>query len=220
MMTDLAPLIEHTLLSPTAEPAHVEKICSEARAHRFGGVCVAPDWVELAVSSLAGTKVRIVTVCGFPHGNTMTSAKVAEASRAVESGAQDVDMVIKLGRLKAGQDRDVTDDIRAVADAVHSVQGARLKVILEIAMLSDQEIKRASSLAASAGADFVKTSTGFGGGGATLAAVKLMRESVGSAVKIKAAGGIRDAQTARAMIAAGADVLGCSASVAIVEGRA
>lgn len=219
-MTDLAPRIEHTLLAPTAGPADVEKICSEARAHHFGGVCVAPDWVDLAVASLAGSNVRVVTVCGFPHGNTMTAAKVAEATAAVERGAQDVDMVIKLGRLKAGQDRDVTDDIRAVADAVHNVQGARLKVILEIAMPSDGEIKRASALAVSAGADFVKTSTGFGGGGATVAAVQLMRETVGSTVKIKAAGGIRNAETARAMLAAGADVLGCSASVAIVEGSA
>lgn len=217
-MSELAPLIEHTLLAPTATQSDVERICSEARAHRFGGVCVAPDWVDLAVASLSGSNVRVVTVCGFPHGNTMTAAKVAEASAAVERGAQDVDMVIKLGRLKAGQDGEVADDIRAVADAVHNVRGARLKVILEVAMLSDQEVTRACSLAASAGADFVKTSTGFGGGGATLAAVKLMRESVGTSVRVKAAGGIRDAQTARAMIAAGADVLGCSASVEIVGG--
>jgi len=216
-MTDLAPLIEHTLLAPEAEREAVLALCAEARTHRFGGVCIAPDWVETAAGALRGSDVRIVTVCGFPHGNTMTDAKVAEASAAVAAGAADVDMVVKLGRLKAGQDDAVADDIRAVAQAVHAAEGARLKVILEIAKLGEEDIRRGSALAQAAGADFVKTSTGFGGGGATVEAVRLMRASVGPSVRIKAAGGIRDAATARAMIAAGADVLGCSASVAIVR---
>lgn len=216
-MSDLAPRIEHTLLSPTARRADVERLCAEARAHGFGGVCIAPDFVATATEALAGSGVRVVTVCGFPHGNTMTSAKVAEASAVLQAGARDVDMVLKLGRLKAGEDGAVRDDIRAVAEAVHAVEGARLKVILEVAELDEAEIGRACALAEAGGADFVKTSTGFAKGGATLSAVRLMRASVGPAVRVKAAGGIRDAATARAMIEAGADVLGCSASVAIVR---
>jgi deoxyribose-phosphate aldolase len=214
----IARRIDHTCLRPDATSADIERLCDEALRHAFHAVCVAPRHVVLAVSRVAGSGVVVCSVAGFPHGDTVTVAKVAEARDAIERGAIEVDMVMAVGALKEGNDAEVAGDIARVAAAVHGRPGALVKVILETALLSGEEIERACRIAESAGADFVKTSTGFAAG-ATVDAVRLMRRTVGDRLGVKAAGGIRDAAAARAMLDAGASRLGTSASVAIVTAR-
>ena len=214
-MTDLARLIDHTLLRPDATAADIAATCAEARQYGFATVCVNPVWVRHAAESLAGSAVGVCSVVGFPFGASRPDIKAAEATAARADGAREIDMVIALGALKGG-DRDAARaDVAAVRAAI---PGVVLKVIIETAMLDDHLKTLACEVAVAAGADFVKTSTGYGGGGATLHDVALMRRIVGPSIGVKASGGIRDRATAEAMVAAGATRLGCSASVAIVGG--
>ncbi len=214
-MNNIASFIDHTLLKPDAKPAQIEQLCAEAREHGFTSVCVNPSFVPLCVELLKGTAVAVCTVIGFPLGATSTAAKVAEAEEAIAQGAREVDMVIPIGWLKAGDQEYVSKDIAAVVKAAHEGQ-AICKVIIETALLNDDEKVAACRIAAQAGADFVKTSTGFANDGATIADVALMRRTVGQSVGVKASGGIRSLADAEAMIAAGANRLGTSAGVAIV----
>ncbi len=212
----VARLIDHTILKPEATPAHIEQLCREAMRYGFAAVCVQPSFVELAASLLRGTEVSVASVIGFPQGATLTAVKRFEALEALRLGAGELDMVQNVGALKADARNLVEADIRAVVEAAHA-QGARLKVILENALLTHEEKVLACELAVAAGADFVKTSTGFSAGGATVEDVALMRSVVGERAGVKAAGGIRTASDALAMIAAGATRIGASASVAIVK---
>lgn len=214
----LAAMIDHTLLKPEATAADVDRLCDEALRHQLAAVCVNPVWVAQCARRLASPTVRVASVAGFPLGASRSEVKVAEARHAIEDGAVEVDMVIHIGDLIDGNASSVRDDIAAVAEAIHS--GSRqnvLKVILETAALSEEQIIAGCRCAAEAGADFVKTSTGFHpAGGATVEAVRLLRAHAGS-MKVKAAGGIRTLDAALALIAAGADRLGCSASVEIMQ---
>ena len=210
---DLSRLIDHTILRPDATAEQVRRICAEAIEHRFFAVCVNPVFVPLVAGALAGSLVAACSVIGFPFGATATAMKAAEAAWAVGEGAQEIDMVIHVGALKAGEHGAVRADIAAVKQACGA---ALLKVIIETCLLTDEEKRIACRLSAEAGADYVKTSTGFGGGGATVADVALMRAVVGDALGVKASGGVRDYPTALAMARAGASRIGASASVAIV----
>src|ERR1017187_10379936 len=211
---DLAGIIDHTLLRPEATADQVERLCEEAREFSFGSVMVNSGRVELAVSNLQGSDVKVGAVVGFPLGASLTSVKVFEAVEAMKLGAREIDMVMNIGALKSG-DRDfVLSDIRAVAEAVHA-QKSLLKVIFETGLLTNDEKLAACEISEKAGADFVKTSTGFLGGVATVEDVALMRRAV--KIGLKASGGIRTASDARAMIAAGADRLGSSSGVSIVR---
>jgi len=205
--------IDHTLLKPGATDEEIRKLCEEARAHAFAAVCVNPCRVALSAQLLRGSGVGVCAVVGFPLGATTPAAKAFEAREAVANGAAEIDMVLNVGALQSGDAGCVKRDIRAVREAA---PGKVLKVILETALLTRDQKIRACRAAAAAGADFVKTSTGFGPGGATIEDVRLMRETVGPRIGVKASGGIRDARTARAMLAAGATRLGTSAGVAIV----
>jgi len=210
----VADFVDHTLLKAEATRAEVVKLCAEARTHRFAAVCVNPTWVELCVKELAGSGVAVCTVIGFPLGATTMRTKAAEAREAVAAGARECDMVAAAGRLKAGEWHYVEDDIRAVVEA--SRPGI-VKVIIESSLLTPQEIVKVSALSKEAGAHFVKTSTGFhSSGGATTEAVRLMRLTVGDALGVKASGGVRDCQTALAMIAARANRIGTSSGVGMV----
>lgn len=211
---ELAGMIDHTLLKPDATEAQITKLCEEAREHGFASVCVNPGWVPLAADLLDGSAVRVCTVIGFPLGATTSTAKAFEAMDALRNGATEVDMVINMGLLKSGKDDEVREDIAVVAEEVR--EKALLKVILETGLLTDAEKVKACQLAKEAGADFVKTSTGFGHGGATVADVALMRKTVGPEMGVKASGGIRDYETAMAMIQAGANRIGASAGISIV----
>jgi deoxyribose-phosphate aldolase len=213
---EIARYIDHTLLKPDAKPVDIDKLCIEAMEHRFYSVCVNGCWAERCARALRGTGVKVAVVVGFPLGAMTGYVKGLEARRAIEDGADEIDMVINVGALKSGELAMVRDDILAVT----RVTGSRriCKVILETVLLSDEEKLLACRLAEDAGADFVKTSTGFAGGGATLHDVALMRRAVGNRLQVKASGGIRNTQDAVAMIEAGADRLGTSASVAIVTG--
>jgi deoxyribose-phosphate aldolase len=212
---EIARLIDHTLLKPEATPAQVETICEEAKHHHFASVCINPFHVERVARALDGTDVATCTVVGFPLGATLTAVKVFEAQQALNAGADEIDMVLNIGALK-GQAYDfVQEDIAAVAEVCHP-QGGILKVILETALLSDEEKVVACRRAQAAGADFVKTSTGFSTAGATLEDVRLMRQTVGPDMGIKAAGGIRSYADALAMVEAGATRIGASAGVKIV----
>lgn len=212
----IAPLIDHTLLKPEATEQQVRALCAEAREFGFASVCVNPFWVNLVAELLRGGSVRVCTVVGFPLGASLTETKVAETLRAVGQGAHEIDMVINLGALKSGRDDVVRRDIEQVVKAAHP--HALVKVILETALLDDDEIVRASALARDAGAEFVKTSTGFGPGGATAHDVALMRRTVGLGMGVKASGGIGTRAAAAEMIAAGATRIGASAGVRIVRG--
>ena len=212
---DLAPLIEHTALKPDTTPAAIARLCQEAVTFGFRGVCVNPTFVAAARRQLAGTPARVVSVVGFPLGASLTATKVHETRAVIEAGADEVDMVLQIGLLKGGDLPAAFDDIAAV---VAAAGGRPVKVILETLLLDDGEKVAACRLAERAGAAFVKTSTGFGGARATVADVALMKRTVGDRLRIKASGGIRDLASARALVGAGADVLGCSASVAIVVG--
>ena len=213
---ELAKYIDHTLLKTDAQRADVAKLIEEAKAYHFASVCVSPIWVSYVSDALRGSGVKTCTVIGFPQGATPSAVKAFETKQAVADGADEVDMVIAVGRLKDGDDAYVKADIEAVVRAAHGK--ALTKVIIETCLLTDEEKRRACLLAKEAGADFVKTSTGFAAGGATAADVRLMRESVGEAMGVKAAGGIRSRADAEAMLAAGATRLGTSSGVKIVEG--
>ena len=214
-MHRVADFVDHTLLKADATKADIEKLCAEARQHRFAAVCVNSTWVPLCAKLLAGTDVAVASVVGFPLGAMSSAAKAAEAREAVGSGADEIDMVAQIGRLKSGGWQCVEVDIRAV---VQASRPALVKVIIESAVLSPEEIVKASAIVAEAGAHFVKTSTGFHpAGGASLEAVRLMRLTVGEELGVKAAGGIRDCATALAMLAAGANRLGTSSGVAFVR---
>jgi deoxyribose-phosphate aldolase len=213
---DIARLIDHTLLKPSATVQQIAQLCHEAILYQFAAVCVNPAYVKLAAQLVRGSPVKVCTVIGFPLGATPTEVKVFETRQALDDGATEIDMVINIGALKSGDDELVERDIALVASTVHS-HGAICKVILETAMLSDEEKVRACQLAKKARADFVKTSTGFGGGGATVHDVALMRHTVGPEMGIKASGGIGGYAVARQLIAAGATRLGASAGVKIVQ---
>jgi deoxyribose-phosphate aldolase len=212
---EIARLIDHTLLKPEATPAQIEQLCDEARRHGFFAVCINPVYVRLAAQTLQGCAVAVCSVVGFPLGATTTAAKVFEAQQALADGAREIDMVIHIGALKGGDHARVQEDIAAVTTACHT-NNALLKVIIETVLLSDEEKSAACQLAQAAGADFVKTSTGFAGGGATVEDVQLMRRTVGPRMGVKAAGGIRSYADALALIEAGASRIGASASVQIV----
>jgi deoxyribose-phosphate aldolase len=214
---ELARLIDHTLLKPEATLAQIEQLCDEARRYIFFAVCINPVYVRLAARRLAGCAVVVCSVVGFPLGATTTAVKVYEAQQALAEGAREIDMVMHVGALKAGVHTRVQEDIAAVATACRA-GSALLKVIIETVLLSDEEKAVACQLAQAAGADFVKTSTGFAAGGiATVEDVRLMRRTVGPRMGVKAAGGIRSYADALAMIEAGASRIGASASVQIVE---
>jgi deoxyribose-phosphate aldolase len=213
---DVAGYIDHTLLKPEATRAEVERLCQEARAFNFASVCVNPVWVKESAFALYGSLVKVCTVVGFPLGATLSDVKAYETRRVIFDGATEIDMVMNIGGLKSGDDALVKRDIGAVVEAAHDAC-AIVKVIIETALLTDEEKVRACLLAKEAGADFVKTSTGFSKGGATVADIELMRRTVGSQVGVKAAGGVKDLASAREMIAAGATRIGASAGVKIVQ---
>ena len=212
----LAGLIDHTLLKPEASRDEIRKLCQEAAHFGFASVCVNPWNVPLAAEMLKGTKVKVCTVVGFPLGATLPRVKIYEAQEAIQLGAQEIDMVINLGALKSGQDDVLESDIRGVVEASHR-GGAICKVILETALLTDEEKIRGSAAAKRAGADFVKTSSGFSTAGATAEDVALMRAVVGSEMGVKAAGGVRSFDDLIKMVRAGATRIGASASVKIME---
>lgn len=211
---DLAKFIDHTKLKPDATSKDIEKLCREAAEWQFCSVCVNSCHVAAAARLLSGTGVKVCSVVGFPLGASFSGAKAYEAELAAKSGASEIDMVINIGALKDGNDSYVMDDIGAVVDAV---PGCLVKVILETALLTEEEKRKGCLLAVRAGAHFIKTSTGFSSGGATVSDVELMRSVAGPSIGVKASGGIRNYETAAAMIAAGADRLGTSASVSICE---
>ena len=211
-MNDLASYIDHTLLKPDTTESQIRALCAEARQWRFASVCVNPRWTATAAAELRGSDVKVCTVIGFPLGASVSAVKEFEARQAVADGADELDMVVSVGDLKAGRDEYVRSDIAAV---VRGALGRAVKVIIEACLLTDEEKARACRLAAAAGADFVKTSTGFSKGGATVHDVALMRAAVGPDVGVKAAGGIRTRKEAAEMIAAGATRIGASAGVAI-----
>lgn len=221
-MIDLARTIDHTLLKPEATAAQIDTLCDEARAHRFFSVCVNSCWVPRCVERLRGAESIVCAVVGFPLGAASSAVKAYEARWAVEAGAREVDMVVNLGELIVGSLKTVEFDIRAVVDAARAADASALiKVILETRALKDDQIRAGCQAAAAAGADFVKTSTGFhAGGGATIEHVRLMTTEVAKLrpeMRVKASGGIRDRETALAMLEAGASRLGTSSGIAIVS---
>ncbi len=211
-----AGLLDHTLLKPEAQPDDVRRACEEAAQCAFAAMVVNPCYVALAAKCLRGTTVRVATVAGFPLGASRTAVKKLEAERGLDDGASEIDMVIHVGALKAGEHAAVEREIHELAKLCHG-RHALLKVILECALLTDKEKRRGARVAVRAGADFVKTSTGFGPGGATAEDVALLRAAVGRNAGVKAAGGIRTLATAASMLGAGASRLGTSASVSILE---
>lgn len=213
---DIAKFIDHTLLKPEATPVEIEKLCKEAKEYHFASVCVNPPYARQCAQILRGTDVAVCVVVGFPLGAHTTETKVFETKQAISDGATEIDMVINIGLLKAKQDRLVYADIKAVVAAAHAVD-AIVKVIIEAALLTDDEKVRACQLSKEAGADFVKTSTGFGPGGATVHDVALMSRAVSGELGVKAAGGIRNYEQAQAMVQAGATRIGASAGVKIVQ---
>ena len=212
----VASMIDHTLLKPDAARRDIETLCREAAEFRFASVCVNPTWVALCARLLQGSGVKVCSVVGFPLGATTPDVKHYETRRAIFDGAREIDMVINVGALKSGDVRVVEQDIEAVAAPCREA-AVLSKVIIEAALLSDEEKVTACTLAKAAGADYVKTSTGFGPGGATVADVALMRRVVGEEMGVKAAGGVRDYQGLKAMVAAGATRVGASAGVRIVQ---
>jgi deoxyribose-phosphate aldolase len=215
--TDLARMIDHTLLKPEATKEQVIQLCSEAKKYNFASVCINPSYVSLCAKLLRDTAVKVCTVIGFPLGATSTATKAFEAEHAQRDGAKEIDMVINVGMLKSGDYDYVENDIFAVVTTARRF-GSLLKVIIETGLLTDEEKIKACLLAKRAGADFVKTSTGFAKGGATVGDIALMRKVVGSAMGVKASGGVRTREEALAMVASGADRIGASASVKIVIG--
>lgn len=216
--TNIASYIDHTLLKPEASEAEVLQLCAEAAKYRFKSVCVNPVWVKTVKKALKGSSVLTCAVIGFPLGATPTDVKVFEARGAVLDGADEIDMVIHIAAARAEDKGALVEDITAVAQAVHG-GGAILKVIIETSLLSDAQKVLACEAAVEAGADFVKTSTGFNGGGATAEDVALMRRTVGPNLGVKASGGVRSLADAQAMIAAGATRIGASSGITIVKGE-
>jgi len=215
---NIAGIIDHTMLNPDATPDQITQLCNEAKKYSFASVCVNPGYVQLCKKLLIGSSVKVCTVIGFPLGSTTTDVKITEAEQAIENGAEEVDMVINVGQLKGGNFDYVKNDIRSVVN-VAKRNSVLIKVIIETALLTDKEKVEASLISKKAGANFVKTSTGFSKGGATVGDVALMKYVVGSGVGVKASGGIRSKEDAEAMIASGADRIGASASVKIVSGE-
>ena len=213
----LAAYIDHTLLKPDASAAQIEQLCAEAREHHFFSVCVNGAWVASARHCLEGSDVKVASVVGFPLGAMSGDVKRYETEVAIDDGAQEIDLVLNIARLKAGDDKFV---FRELCDVVEAADERTVKVILETCLLNDAEKIRACKLVVDSGAHFVKTSTGFSTAGATIADVQLMRDTVGEKFGVKASGGVRDAATALAMIAAGATRLGTSSGIAIVKGLA
>src|SRR5687768_10426567 len=211
-----AGLIDHTLLKPEATDDDVKKLCHEAASYRFASVCVNPTWVRVAACNLRGSGIPVCTVIGFPLGANLPDVKAYEARRAIFDGAQEVDMVINVGALKSGDDCLVEHDVRSVAQVAHEYD-AICKVIIETALLTDDEKVRACVAAKNAGADFVKTSTGFSKGGATVADIALMRRTVGTDLGVKASGGVKGLDDARALVEAGATRIGASVGVKIAQ---
>ena len=211
-----AKLIDHTILKPVASKEDVRRICGEAKTYGFFSVCINPYWVTYAKELLQGTDVKVCTVIGFPLGANTTAVKAYETADALKNGADEIDMVINLGALKSGDYDTVLSDISAVRKAC---EGHILKVIIETSQLTEEEKVKACQLAAKAKADFVKTSTGFTGGGATAADVALMRASVPANMQVKASGGVRSREDFDAMVAAGATRIGASSGVKIIEGK-
>ncbi|MEC1551450.1 deoxyribose-phosphate aldolase [Bacillus haynesii] len=216
MTKQIARMIDHTVLKPDTVKSEIETLCKEARVYGFASVCVNPCWVKLCAELLKDSEVKVCTVIGFPLGATSSETKAFETKQAIADGAGEVDMVINIGALKDCDTGTVEHDIRAVTDAADDK--ALVKVIIETSLLTDEEKRQACELAVKAGADFVKTSTGFSGGGATVRDIKLMRDAVGPDIGVKASGGVRDKESALAMIEAGATRIGASAGVSIVKG--
>ena len=213
---DLARMIDHTILKADATEMEVEKLCTEALEYNFASVCINPSMLEKAANMLKGSDVKVCTVIGFPLGATTTEVKAFETEDVIKKGATEVDMVINIGKLKEGNIEYVKKDIEAVVNAAKGK--ALTKVIIETCLLTDEEKVTACKLSKEAGADFVKTSTGFSTGGATASDIKLMRETVGPDLGVKASGGVRSLEDAMAMIENGATRIGASASIAICEG--
>lgn len=218
-LSEIAALIDHTLLKADATHDQIVSLCAEARRFEFASVCLNSYWVPLAFRELGDCKVAVCAVAGFPLGATSTASKVCEAGEAVDNGAREIDMVLNIGALCSGDHRTVKRDIEAVVEESHR-GGAIVKVILETVLLTDALKEQACRIAKDAGAEYVKTSTGFGGGGATVHDVELMRATVGERMGVKASGGIRTLADVEKMIAAGASRIGASASVQIVEAAA
>ncbi|WP_075075295.1 deoxyribose-phosphate aldolase [Longilinea arvoryzae] len=216
---NLAGLIDHTLLKPDATPDQIAQLCFEARKYGFASVCVNPTWVPLCAQLLQGSQAKVCTVIGFPLGATASAVKVFETQNAIDHGATEIDMVLNIGALKARDLDLVAKDIRGVVNAAHS-RGPIVKVILETVLLTDEEKTIACLIAKEAGADFVKTSTGFSSGGATVHDVALMRRVVGPEMGVKASGGVRTFEDAEKMVQAGATRIGASAGVKIIQGPA
>ena len=214
---NIASMIDHTLLKPDATGEMIDKLCAEAKKYEFAAVCVNPYYVSRAKELLKDTNIKVATVIGFPLGANTKEVKAFETEDAIKNGANEVDMVINIGALKSEEYDVVIDDIKSVVKVANGK--AIVKVIIETCLLTEEEKIMACKLAKEAGADYVKTSTGFSTGGATVEDVKLMKEIVGDSLKIKASGGIRDYETAKAMIDAGASRIGASASIKIVEGK-
>ncbi len=212
---ELAGFIDHTILKADCSKDAILKVCSEAKEYGFAAVCIPPYWVKTSVSLLESTPSKVATVIGFPMGYSATASKVEEIKRAIDDGADELDVVVNLCALKEGNWNYVKNDISTMITAVH-LKGKIIKVILETGLLTIDEIKKVSEICLELGADFIKTSTGFNGGGATIEAVEAMKAVVGDKVKIKASGGIRTAKDAISFLEAGADRLGCSSGVAIV----
>jgi deoxyribose-phosphate aldolase len=213
---DMAKYIDHTLLAPDATADQIDQLCAEAAEYHFASVCVNPTWVARCAGNLRGSDVKVCTVIGFPLGATTPRTKAMEAREAIRNGAREVDMVLNVGALKSGDHELVLTDIEKVVDSAHEA-GVIVKVILETVLLTDEEKVIASALSKRAKADFVKTSTGFGGGGATVFDVALMRETVGPDQGVKASGGVRTREDAQDMIAAGATRIGASAGIQIIS---
>ena len=216
MNQKIARMIDHTALKPDTTENQIIKLCEEAKEYHFASVCVNPTWVKKSAEQLAGTEVKVCTVIGFPLGANTPEVKAFETDQAIKDGATEVDMVINIGALKDGNNELVERDIKAVVDAAKG--RALTKVIIETCLLTDEEKVRACELAVKAGADYVKTSTGFSTGGATKEDIALMRKTVGPDIGVKASGGVRNAADAEAMIEAGATRIGASAGIEIVKG--
>lgn len=217
MTVNIAKMIDHTALKADITKEQIVKLCDEAKEYGFFSVCVNPAWVKTAAERLKGSEVKVCTVIGFPLGASTSETKAFETKDAIEKGATEVDMVINIGALKDQNDELVEQDIRAVVEAASGK--ALVKVIIETSLLSQEEKVRACKLAVKAGADYVKTSTGFSTGGATVEDIKLMRETAGPNIGVKASGGVRDREGALQMIEAGATRIGASAGIAIVKGE-
>ena len=215
MTQNYAAMIDHTLLKADATRDQIEKLCAEAKKYVFASVCVNPTWVKYSAELLAGTEVRVCTVIGFPLGASTSAVKAFETKDAIANGATEIDMVINIGALKNGEYDVVRDDIKAVVDAAN---GTLVKVIIETCLLTDEEKVKACELSVEAGADFVKTSTGFSTGGATAEDIALMRKTVGPDLGVKASGGVRNLEDMKKMIENGATRIGASSGVAIMEG--